>query len=223
MLKIMSRDPLRSVTLPILISAPSEAAEGAWGFYPQKGGESLKNVRVISPEEVTQKLREILRGKDWELFKALDGLARAYARSDGRRDGLEMLDALDRVRPFIREHPGTTMQVDWTGPKMWDAARWEYSQQMSTCLQGARLVMWCEGKGKGPICPGVYCPDLKTAAFVMRYVGGIRVCPQCERPFVPKKETQVCCTAAHGVRFRTARSRRNAKLREEKRRVKARR
>jgi hypothetical protein len=71
-------------------------------------------------------------------------------------------------------------------------------------------VMWCLDK-KEKFSPGIYCRDWKTAAFVLMCMGSIRVCPKCGNSFVPKTDNQDYCTPAHGVAYRTAKSRWNAK------------
>ena len=85
---------------------------------------------------------------------------------------------------------------------------------MSNELEQVRLVAWWSEGGERMLAPAVFCPDWKAAAFAMLWVGGIRLCPKCNRPFEPKKDNQEYCRAEHGGAHRTARSR-DAKKRAE--------
>jgi len=63
--------------------------------------------------------------------------------------------------------------------------------------------------------PALYCPDWKTAAFVVTFLGRVRVCanPKCNAVFVPSTDKEHYCIPAHGVAYRVARSRWRAKQR----------
>ena len=99
------------------------------------------------------------------------------------------------------------MASDWLG------AQWLYSRLMNTLIQNARLLLWRREKG---LSPASYCPDLKTAAFGMTVMGHGRVCPQSNEVFIPPADTVEYCKPAHGVAYRTVRSRWNKKERKEK-------
>ena len=57
--------------------------------------------------------------------------------------------------------------------------------------------------------PAIYCPDERTAAYVMLFMDYVRVCQnsKCRKLFVPKISTQKYCIPKHGVSNRTKRSR----------------
>jgi hypothetical protein len=53
---------------------------------------------------------------------------------------------------------------------------------------------------------------MSTAVAMALFMDGVRVCPYCGEPFVPKPgKAKAYCTAAHGVNYRTATSRDRAK------------
>jgi hypothetical protein len=198
----MSRQPLQTVTLPILVSAASEYAEGCWTAEID-GWVTTKNARVIPPPEIERRLPEILRRKDLDMLKALDALDRAYESADSW--GLR--EAIHKVCPFLPTIRGEVVTLELADKNLRGLARLFYSQLMSTALQHARVVMWFTTEGPRPFSPAIYCPDLRTAVFAMRWAGGIRICPKCEKPFVPGQDNIGYCTPAHGVAYRTARSR----------------
>jgi hypothetical protein len=198
-LKAVSRTPLQTVTLPLLVPSSKAAGSCAPSLL------ELVNVRVVAAEEAWVERRAVFCAEDCVLFDALAQLRRAY---EGR-DSAELLVAAGVLRQFLPTLPGWTVTEDWTGSKIWDGARWRYAELLTAAMGKARLVMWWPTRGKGLLAPAIYCPDMKTAVFCALSQGAIRVCPKCRAPFVPDKTSVVYCTPSHGVAFRTARSRWN--------------
>lgn len=199
----MSRYPLQTVTLPILIPASGEGDPlGWWHFYPEKGGEEVIGVRAVNPEYIKAKWRSILPAADRELFESLSELPRAYATEDRK----EILRVSKRTQGFIPEIPGTRLEFNWADENVIVGARGQYASLMTTALQSVRLGLWFTAK-KRLFSPAIFCPDWRSAAFAILFTDGLRICPKCKLPFIPEKETQEYCTPAHGVAFRTARSR----------------
>jgi hypothetical protein len=213
----MSRGPLHSITLPILVAADTrETADGESTCFPP-GHTSFTAFRIVNPSEVVRRGGQI--GKEERLYRGILQLARAYEGKDERAIPV----AIEQVRPW---NPSNRIQVgtireDWTGNKKWEGARWVYSSVMTNALQTARLVTWWPYKGDRISAPAVYCPDWKTAAFVAASMGCVRICPKCKKLFVPPTDNVAYCTPAHGVAYRTALSRWRKKARQEKARRKA--
>jgi hypothetical protein len=208
----MSRDPLYSVTLPILVDVEKLEEADGWGtHFPGAHRTRIMAVRVVKPEDIQQRVRKIFPDGEIFLFVGADQLKHAY----GAKDERECQEALERVRPWVPRVFGGQKSINYDGDKIWAGARWEYSSLMSNALQHARLVMWWPRKGESLMSPAVYCPDWKTTAFVMTFMGSVRVCPKCQRVFVPSADNVDYCTPAHGVAYRTARSRWRAQQRAE--------
>ncbi|MBZ5667548.1 MAG: hypothetical protein LAO30_23495 [Acidobacteriia bacterium] len=96
-----------------------------------------------------------------------------------------------------------------------------YSRLIANMFERARLVMLFSEKD-GRFLPALYCPDWKTAAFVVTFTGRVRVCanPKCNAPFIPSTDKEHYCTPAHGVAYRVARSRWRAKQAAEEKKQK---
>ena len=205
----MSRDPLQTVTLPLLIDE-EERADGECAVFPKQGGQRLTKVRVISPDTLKRWLERNTRSG---LARALNGLSllrRAYTEKDTRA----LLAAVEQTRPLIPKTSFGTVTEDWSGEKMWDGARWHYSEAMSHAVKNARWVVWWPFSGQHEPTPGLYCPDMSTAAAVALFVESVRVCPHCGVAFVPPQNNIGYCKPAHGVAHRTATSRDKAKQAE---------
>jgi hypothetical protein len=206
----MSRLPLQTVTFPLLIDSGREEPHG-W-LTTRSGGSA--SVCAISEKDLIDQSGSFLVAKSLELFSGLDLLKRAF---EGK-DKWELSNAVRILRPYYPPLPrGAALTEDWSGDNKWEGARWLYSEQMTRAVSRCRLVMWFPNRG-GLLSPAVYCPNLKTAAFVALFRGGMRVCPKCGTLYVPDKETRDYCSPAHGVAYRTARSRGNHELRKAKKR-----
>jgi hypothetical protein len=204
----MSRSPLHTVTFPLLIDSGRIEPRG---WLTNRGG-GFASVCAISEKELIDQSGAFLGPKALGLFRGLDLLKRAFEA----KDWWELTDAVKLLRPYYPPlRPGMTRIEDWSGNNKWEGARWLYSEQMTREVSRCRLVMWFPNDGTGLLSPAIYCPNLKTAAFVALFRGGMRVCPRCGILYVPDKETRDYCTPAHGIAYRTARSRGNRKLRED--------
>lgn len=209
----MSRYSLQTVTLPILVDAESVQQSDGWGTcFPSPGRTKRMAVRVVKAKDIRQRVRKIFPDREIFMFAGVNQIDHAY----GVKDERELQDALEKVLPWVPRIGGSIVSY----ADKWARARWDYPSVMSNALQNARLVMWCPYKGERLLSPAVYCPNWKTAAFVMTFMGSIRVCPKCERVFVPTADNVDYCTPAHGVAYRTARSRWRAKQRAEERKTK---
>jgi hypothetical protein len=213
----MTRNSVRTVTLPILVAANITKEMDGWGtFFPADRIESMA-VRVVSEEDIKSRLRTIFRPKDLPLFVGAIELKQAY----DAKDELSLQRASEKVRPWIK-HFALPRELDWksadgrvsftSSGQKWNATRWNYSRLMADMFQSARLVIWFSEK-EGRFLPALYCPDWKTAAFVMTFLGRIRVCPKCSTIFIPSADNVDYCTPAHREAHRVARSRWRARQR----------
>jgi hypothetical protein len=207
----MSRSPLHTVTFPILIGSGREEPHG---WLPTRGG-GFAAVCEVREKDLGAQTSSFLGAKSFELYRGLDLLKRAF---DGK-DEWELSNAVRMLRPHYPQlHPGFTKIEDWSGDNKWEMARYLYSEHMTWAVSRSRLVVWFPNQAAGLLSPAIYCPNLKTAAFVALFRGGMRVCPKCGTLYVPDKATRDYCTPAHGVAYRTARSRGNHELRKAKKR-----
>ena len=128
---------------------------------------------------------------------------------------MNIKSALGKVHPWVPSIGVRSVSAD---ANIWHLARWDYAGVMSNALQNARLVVWFPFESTRLLSPGVYCPDLKTAAYVTMVIGSIRICPKCENTFIPKTDNQDYCEPKHGIAHRTALSRWRKKQRVEAKR-----
>jgi len=171
---------------------------------PHRRRETAVRVIKTSDIEARGRLQEIFRPKELRLVLGAAEMRSALVRQDERA----FHQAFEKVRPWfptageLRLNP---IGRDWTG------ARDVYTRLMSSLLQKARLILWQPQEPS--LMPALYCPDLKTASFVMTAMGRLRVCPKCNEVFYPHADNQDYCEPAHGTAYRTARSRWNKKQR----------
>lgn len=208
--------PLHTVTLPILVAA-WEVREQPDGWVclvsdsPTRYEESERAVCVVTDKDIKKRLTP-------EEIALVDGalqLRQAYAERDDyflERTSQKIEQSFKHVRAFVprfkRERAAKLVKVRGN----WPGVRWVYSSLMSNLLRDSRVVMWCSDKD-GKFLPGVYCPNWRTAAFALMFMDGMRICPQCGIWFSPETCKQEYCKTSHGVNYRTARSRWNAKQR----------
>jgi hypothetical protein len=202
----MSRTPLQTVTLPILTEARD--ANRAEGYLASFGGgrSGWFAVNAINPQDIVNSYEHLLSRQSLDVFRGLLALRRGY---EGRRRAA-VAEAFEHLRPYRPKlPPGVTETLDLTGEKIWDGARWEYSEFMSRAMNKARLVTWFPASGARVLSPGVYCPDTKTAVFAAAFSDAVRVCPKCKALFTPSSNfpNQAYCTPAHGGAHRTQLSR----------------
>jgi len=218
----MTRNNVRTVTLPILIAANVLEKADGWGtFLPPDRTESIA-VRMVTDGDIKTRFRKIFRPDDLRLFVGAIELKQAYDAGDE----LALKRASEKVRPYIRDFAAPEeFKIDLktrdlskislkTHGQKWNATRWNYSGLMTDMFQSARLVIWFSEE-EGRFLPALYCPDWKTAAFVMTFLGRIRVCPKCTRIFIPSADNVDYCTPAHREAHRVARWR-DRKNRERK-------
>jgi hypothetical protein len=197
----VSRDRYKTVTLPVLVSLekPLEEADG-WVYLDRV---NHRAVQVVEPKDIQERLRKIFTTpKDIFLFTGAGELKSAY----DTKDVLALRRSVERVSAWVPGWSGRPWNLGTETKPNWVGVRFIYSALMTNLLRDARSVMWCSDK-EGCFLPGIYCPDWKTAAFGTMFMGHLRVCPKCGDPFTPKTDNQDYCTPAHGVAYRTAKSR----------------
>jgi hypothetical protein len=209
MLMGMSREPLQTVTLPLLVDADTPdstelgCAKGECAVFTSHGHTRLQKVRVIGSEALVQWVGRDTRSGLARALRGLGLLQHAYAT----RNATALRAAIAQSRPLLPKPQFGKVTEDWTGDKIWGGAQWFYSEAMSHAIKNARWVAWWPFSGEQEALPGVYCPDMSTAVAMALFIQDVRVCPKCGVPFVPKQENVDYCKPAHGVAYRTARSR----------------
>jgi hypothetical protein len=96
----------------------------------------------------------------------------------------------------------------------WNATRWNFSGLLRDVFDDAKFVIWHSEK-ENRFIPALYCSNRKTAAFIVQFMGRIRVCPKCGVPFIPLAGNVDYCCPAHREAHRVARSRWRAKQKPE--------
>jgi hypothetical protein len=179
----------------------------------------MRVVRVVRDEDIQARLRTIFSAKDIPLFLGAIQLKLAYDAGDG----LAFQQAADKVRPWIPDFielqdfrwksADGRISVETRGRKTYSALL-NYISLMADMFQSARLVIWFSEKEER-LMPALYCPDWKTAAFVMTFTGRLRVCPKCSTIFTPSADNVDYCSPAHREAHRVARWR-DRQTREKK-------
>lgn len=85
-------------------------------------------------------------------------------------------------------------------------------EEFTSNMKSARVVLWWDWRVK-KLRPAVYCPNAKTAQYVMAALGDLRACPCCDKLFVPDREDQRYCTTKCSGRFRKQKQREKGKTR----------
>lgn len=217
----MTRNTVQTVTtpLPILVEVDRlKDADGRGNFLPGDRAEESA-VRVVSEEDIKVRLRTIFSPKEVLLFLGAIQLKQAH----DARDELALQQASEKVRPWLPDFvdlrdsqwKGADGRISFriTGMRRY-AAVLNYCRLMSDMFQHARLVIWFSEKD-ARLLPALYCPDWKTAAFVMTFAGRLRVCPKCSTMFIPSADNVDYCSPAHREAHRVARWR-DRKKREKK-------
>jgi hypothetical protein len=205
----MSRNIVQTVTLPILVKAETLRDADGWGtFFPARHTGSMA-VRVVTPQDVAKRLRDIFGPKDIPLYTGVIRLERAL---ESGHEG-DIIDSLERVRPWIKDF-APLKEVQWKSPdgrvsfktvgQKRNAARWNYSGLMAELFHSAQLVVWWSEKERH-FMPALYCPDWKTAAFLLAFMKHFRECPKCHTVFVPSADNVDYCTPRHREAHRVAR------------------
>jgi hypothetical protein len=206
MLICMSRYRYETVTEGLAVLVPSSNPNDRWVSYFSESKRDWRAghtaVRAITNADLRGKSPEIFRPEELPLVKGIAELRRAINTKDERG----FWRAFEEVRPWqrVRNMPGVTVSCQPIG-KDWARARSLYADLISELTQNVRLILWQPERGQ--LMPALFCPDLKSAQFVLLLMGRIRVCPWCKEIFKPKADNVVFCRPSHGVNWRTALSR----------------
>ena len=205
----MSRDPLHAVTLPAFVKVESaREIEGWCSLFPDETSEELAGLREVKASDIRKRAEEWKRSqpKVRRLCVAISMMKLAYGRRDQSAFEQALTIAWNWI-PLFSKGGGKPGLGKLRGAKAWRSANQMYSGLMSNLLQSSRFVFLHANDGR--LRPGLYCPNWDVAAFAFIGAGIMRVCPysKCGRFFIPETANQNCCTAAHGVNFRTERSR----------------
>jgi len=207
----MSRNIEQTVTraIPVLVEVDRLKDADGRGYFLPNGEDSA--VRIVRETDIKRRLKAIFTPQELPLFIGSIKLRQAY----DDRDELALYDASQKVRPWIPEFAEIpnfepriiSERLSFSGVSMKRySAFLNYSRLMAKMFESARLVMWSPEK-EGRFFPALYCPDWKTAAFVLTFTGRIRVCPKCSRIFIAPADNVTYCTPAHRESHRMARSR----------------
>jgi len=165
-------------------------------------------VQVVKAEDVKKWLRSV-PNDDFALFMGVSRLRGAHDNRDefALAEAHEKLDTLlSLTRPVeIDLRLSDRVSIKTTNQK-WNVTRWNYSITLTRMAESARFVMW-HSEEHGRFLPALFCPDMKTAAFVMSFTGSIRVCPKCDALFIPSAGNVDYCRPAHREAHRMARKR----------------
>jgi hypothetical protein len=222
----MSRDIKNTVTKPlhtgldVLIASgkeldilPRSEKDREVTVFSGPNSWSEKTVRSVTSSDLDEpgRLLKIFSREQWPLVVGVSELRIAIRK----KDEPAFRQAFEKVRPWWPTAGQFTLNAIGNN---WSGAKSLFSKLMNKLTQNARLIQWQPNEGL--LMPALYCPDLKTAKFVLLVMGRLRVCPKCKEIFSPKTDNQDYCKPAHGVAWRTAESRRKKRLREEKARGK---
>lgn len=205
----MSRNIVQAVTLPVLVEADSLKESAGWGTFFPKNRTTGWAVHVVTPQDVLKRLRTIFAPKEIPLYAGIIHLERAL---ESGHEG-EIVKSFERVSPWIKSF-APLKEMQWksrdgrvsfkTVGHERNAARWNYSGLMADLFQSARLVVWCP-EGEVRFMPALYCPDWKTAAFLLVFMKRFRECPKCQNIFVPAADNVDYCSPEHREAHRVAR------------------
>ena len=199
----MKSVPLQAITLPILMDAPTDDAEG-WIGMPTLRGYTLRSVRTVRSRDIPP-----LRGRARSLNEAIASLRSALSR----REPVLLKDAIEAAEPFL-ELPGVRTEYDWSDmslERLVPATRWTYSFLMSFALRDVQMVIWSPRNGLKPPAPAMYCPNDASAAFALLAMAQVRLCAnrKCRVAFTPSPPRQIYHTEQCGIAERVRRSRKN--------------
>jgi hypothetical protein len=199
----------KTVTLPILIYAFNEKADGTSNFLP--GFEGLRPVRVFRTTE-TPEFWKSVGGAGRTEFNAVVQLLQAINSGDrlaaknasvqlAKTKSSELGKLVSEVAAKFESYPQT--QLD---------------EAISERLKSARLVLW---SSRGKPVPAIFCPDNMTALFVSALLGrvsgrNLAVCPKCGAPFVQKRPNEKYCSIRHREAHRVARWRASKTTKKKK-------
>jgi hypothetical protein len=219
----MVRNSVQTVTtpLPVLVEVDSlKDADGRAHFLPEDS--SMRVVRVVRDTDLKKRLRTIFSPKELPLLIGAIQLKQAL----GAGDGLALHQGSEKVRPWLPDFidirdwrwksADGRISMEFRGKRY--SALLNYIKLMADMFQSARLVIWFSEKEER-LLPALYCPDWKTAAFVVTFTGRLRVCPKCSEIFIPSADNVDYCSPAHREAHRVARWRSRQPADKQKRKV----
>lgn len=206
----MSRDPLQTVTLPIVVNADRHDKIEGWGtLFPSPNRTSFACLQVVTQADIWKQLEKWKRSQP-EIRRLCGGIS-AIRSAYEARDEAAFRRALENVWKWVPQITGRATVKPLETEQAWKGTNLIYSRLMANLLQSSRLIFLYTEKSQRPIRPCLYCPNWETAAFAFIGTGLIRECPKCHELFIPSAGNVDYCTPAHGVAYRTARSRWRAK------------
>jgi hypothetical protein len=210
----MSRDPLHTVTLPVLVKAETLAEIDGWAtLLPYPNRIETAALRIVTQADIWKRLEKWKKSGS-EIILLCGGLMQMQ-RAYEARDEAAFRQALENVWKWV-PHFGTRTFKALNNERAWKGTNWIYSSLMANLLQSSRFIfLYQEKDDHQRLSPSLYCPTWETAAFAFIGTGLIRMCPKCGDLFIPKTKNQGYCKPAHGVAYRTSRSRWRAKQRAE--------
>jgi hypothetical protein len=205
----MQRYDVQNVTVvPVLVQTENLKTADGWGNFFSPDHKGSWAVHVVKENEIWLRYKKIFGEKEIGLFAGVTALRQAYNKQDDfaleRACKYLGVDQPKEINIQLKLKDGRSLSLKSHGHR-WDVAGWGYSELLGKQIESARLVMWLSDSG---FVPALYCPDWKTAAYVMAFIGRIRTCPKCGEIYVGDEDY---CKASHGIAYRTARSRWNAK------------
>jgi hypothetical protein len=213
----MSRDPLQTVTLPIVVEAEKhDEIDGTATLFPSANRTTVAGLRVVTKADIWQRLEKWKRSQP-EIRRLCGGILAMRLAYDAR-DEAAFRRALENVWKWV-PHFGKATVRPLKNEEMWRGTNGIYSGLMANLLQSSRLIFLHTNTDRQPLRPSLFCPNWETAAFAFIGSGFVRECPKCHEIFIPKSENQDYCIPAHGVAHRTARSRARAKQRADEKKT----
>ena len=198
----MSRGTLQTVTLPILVESGPGRADGWATVFPTPNSTRFTSLRIVKKADVWKRLQTWKRSQP-EAYRLCIGVS-LMQRGYESRDEAAFREAFGIVLKWV-PHFGTLAIKPLRNEQAWRGTNWIYSSLMANLLQSSSLILMYTASHERPLCPGLYCPDWKTAAFAFIGTGHMRMCLKCRQLFVPKADNQEYCTPAHREAYRVAR------------------
>lgn len=187
----MTRMSLPTITpLPILILSSDNAPRHGAGVVFTKRGTEFSGLHVVGKKEAL--LGRNLSTKQQKEVNDLIGFRRAL-ENNFWMDLEEPIRSLGHYIPHIAHNYLDVLLQS----KSWPRVQVAYAGLISNLIQSVTVVMWCANK-EARLRPGLFCPDLRTAAFTHVAMGHLRTClkPGCGERFIQCKETHVYCCGA---------------------------
>jgi hypothetical protein len=220
----MIRNSVQTVTsMPVLVLADSAREADGWGTFlnADEVWDEGMFVRIATGEDVKKWLKTEFSQEDLALFIGASRLKRAY----DKREEFALSQAHKILQPFVKNLASIEdsvielklkdgAKISLRSSPRWNATRWNFSGLLRDVFDDAKFVIWHSEK-EDRFIPALYCSNRKTAAFIVQFMGRIRVCPKCDAPFIPLAGNVDYCSPAHREAHRVARSRWRAKQKTE--------